>query len=334
MVFVISALPAIAADEPDANGRSHHVGVTQREFMDSDRTNWAGDGPRPVRVTVWYPSEPDGAAENVEENGRRWNLRRDGEIARFRQRHPLIMVSHDSGGDPTQMTWLGWFLAENGFIAAAVAHNGTEQEELNRRHPTLTDFFGWERARDVSVALDRLLAEPVFGSRIDRNRIGAAGFSLGGTTVLWLAGARLELDALRRSSPPPPPGIAEAIGERVAFAETDAVARQSVARSDNSYKDHRIRAVFALAPPMGAGFPAGGLQGIDVPVRIVVGAGDLVAPPESNARHFATHIPTARLEVVPGERGHYLAPIAAAQRQQEFGEVAAKALAFFKEELD
>ena len=311
----------------------HPVGVMQREFADTGRTNWAGDGPRPVRITLWYPADPDGIPETVESEGERLALRREAGIAQFRQQHPLVMVSHGSGGDAAQMRWLGAFLAQRGYLVAGLQHNGTEAEELHRSRPTLTDFFGWERARDVSIALDGLLADAQLGPRIDAARIGAAGFSLGGTTVLWSAGARLSLDALRRNSPPPPPAIAEAIASLITFAETDPVARRSVARSDLSYKDVRIRAVFALAPPMGVGFGEAGLRAVEVPVLIVVGEADLVAPPESNARHFAAYIPGARLEVVPGERGHYLRPVAPAQRQAELREVATMAQAFFGKEL-
>ncbi|HEX2860635.1 MAG TPA: hypothetical protein VHN79_03305 [Lacunisphaera sp.] len=323
----------LAAEEIAADISVHGVGVTQRAFSDPDRTNWAGDGPRMVRVTLWYPGDTGGFEEVAEADGLRLILHRESEIARFRERHPLVMLSHGSGGNAAQVGWLGAHLAEHGFIVAALEHNGTDEEELHRRRPTLTDFFGWERARDVSVALDGLLADPRVGPRIDAARIGAAGFSLGGTTALWTAGARLELERLRTRSPPPPPGIAEAIASLIAFAGTDPVARRSVARSDLSHKDARIRAVFALAPPMGAGFTAAGLRTVDVPVLIVVGDADLVAPPETNARHFAAHIPTARLEVVSGERGHYLKPIATAQRQAELHEVARMARAFFEAEL-
>ena len=41
----------------------------------------------------------------------------------------------------------------------------------------------WERAREMTVLLDRVLQDDVFGPRIDHTRIGAAGFSLGGNTI-------------------------------------------------------------------------------------------------------------------------------------------------------
>ncbi|HEY0944049.1 MAG TPA: hypothetical protein VGD81_02240 [Opitutaceae bacterium] len=327
---VFSGAWARAAEDPRAV--SHPVGVANRSFEDADRSNWPGNGPRPVRVTLWYPSEGGGAVEAVEDEGELVSVRRDGTVTGFRERHPLILLSHGSGGNAGQVFWWGHFLAQRGYIVAAVDHNGTDEEELHRRQPTPTDFFGWERARDLSLALTRLLADARFSPRIDEARVGAAGFSLGGTTALWTAGARLDLEALRLHSPPPPQAIAGAIESLIAHSKTDRVAIAAVSRAGQSYRDPRIKAVFALAPPMGAGFTPEGLRGVTVPVCIVVGDADQVAPAAGNARHFAAHIPHARLVVVPGERGHYLQPMAAEQRRRELREVAEMSANFFDEQ--
>ncbi|HWL14134.1 MAG TPA: hypothetical protein VNR00_00935 [Opitutus sp.] len=308
------------------------VGVMNREFADPARRNWADTASRPVRVTLWYPAGEGGTPENCDDEGEPVTLRREAAIASDEPR-PLILVSHGSGGNAAQMLWLGRFLAQQGFLVAAVNHNGTAEEELDCERPTLTDFFGWERARDVSVALDGLLADSALAARIDRERIGAAGFSLGGTTALWLAGARLDLELLRQNSPPPPPPMAAAIQQRIEFSKTNPVGRDAVARAALSYRDERVRAVFALAPPMGGGFAPAGLRDIAVPVLLVVGEGDLIAPAESNAKHFAEHISTAWLTILPGERGHYLKPLPAEQRRAELREVAELAGRFFEQEL-
>lgn len=264
-----------------------------------------------MRVTPWYPSDGGGVVEQADNEGESVPVLRGGRIADLPERFPLIMLSHGSGGSAAQVFWLGHSLAQHGFLVAALDHNGTSEEELGRRAPTLTDFFGWERARDVSVALTQLLADPEFSARIDAARIGAAGFSLGATTALWTAGARLDLEKLRRDSPPPPPMIAPAIESLIEFSKTDPVARASVARANNSFRDPRIGSVFALAPPMGAGFGPEGLREVHVPVLIVAGDADMIAPADGNAKHFAAHLPHARLVMVPGERGHYLRPISA-----------------------
>jgi predicted dienelactone hydrolase len=191
----------------------------------------------------------------------------------------------------------------------------------------------WERPKDLSVVLDKLLADPVFGPRIDRKRIGAAGFSLGGYTVIALAGARLDLERLQAHSPPPPPDVAEAlpkaIAESKALQTTNLVMRESYRRSADSYKDRRIRAVFALAPALGGGFTEAGLAPVTVPVRIVVGRDDLVTPLALDAQPYADLIKGARLTVLPGEAGHFVRDSDPAHQAAVLDQVGGYALAFF-----
>jgi predicted dienelactone hydrolase len=66
-----------------------------------------------------------------------------------------------------------------------------------------------------------------------------------------------------------------------------------------------VRAVFAIAPAVGASFTPAGLGSIAIPVRIVVGNADQVAPADVNAAYYAKNIPGARLDVLPGGVAHY-----------------------------
>jgi predicted dienelactone hydrolase len=47
------------------------------------------------------------------------------------------------------------------------------------------------------------------------------------------------------------------------------------------------------------------LSRISIPVEIVAGASDPVAPPATNARYLAAHIPHAKLTIYPGGVAHY-----------------------------
>jgi predicted dienelactone hydrolase len=47
------------------------------------------------------------------------------------------------------------------------------------------------------------------------------------------------------------------------------------------------------------------LRKISIPVEIVAGAGDHIAPPAENAQFFATNINGAKLTILPGGVGHY-----------------------------
>ena len=331
VLFVVSAAASGHAATNDPTNRP--IGLAQRSFEDPQRLSWPGTAPRPVRVTLWYPAAVGGTAVEVEDNHDRLTVHRDAPVAARQERYPLVLLSPGSGGEAAYMFWLGRALAARQMIVAAVDHNGSEAEELGLRRPTPTDFFAWERAADLSVALDRLLGDAEWSDWIDPECIGAAGFSLGGTTALWTAGARLDLEALRAGSPPPPPAIAAAIENLVALSQTHPVARASVDRAPDSYRDERVRAVFALAPPMGAGFTPAGLADVTVPVCIVVGDADVIAPAAGNAQHFAALLRDVRLHVLPGERGHYIKPLPADQQRSEMREVAKLAADFFEQTL-
>jgi predicted dienelactone hydrolase len=234
------------------------------------------------------------------------------------------------------MAWLGYYLAARGYIAAAVNHLGNAEEErqLGRRF-FLSDWQMWERPKDLTAVLDKLLADPVFGARIDRNRIAAAGFSLGGYTVIAAAGGVINLKELQANSPPPPPELREAIDRaRAELAEvqkTDAVVQESARHAGDSYRDPRIRCVFALAPALGGGFTKAGLSTVTIPVRIVVGRADSVTPLAFDAQRYADLIPGAKLTILPGEVGHWTRDEKKVDRAAVLRQVSQLAFEFFEQ---
>jgi len=317
------------ASVPNPMPATSLVGTAYRDFADRERSNWLQTGPRPLRTILWYPRTEETTPET--ENTTSCPKPRTGDTppAGSTDKRPLVLISHGSGSRARDMDWLGHALAARGIIAAAVEHNGSEEEEL-RSKPTPSDHFSWERARDLSVVLDRLLDDPEFGRIIDCERIGAAGFSLGGTTVLRVAGARLDLAYLQRNAPAVPAFLAPAIKRLLQLPQVNDAARLSQQRAEQSYRDQRIRGVFALAPAMGFGFTKEGLSDIGVPVEIVVGDIDPVAPPAGNARHFARNVRGARYIELPGERGHFSPATPERERAAELEEVATVAGTFFE----
>jgi predicted dienelactone hydrolase len=205
--------------------------------------------------------------------------------------------------------WLGHHLAAQGYIAAAINHHGNTGIEP----PTPQGFLlVWERARDMIVLLDRLLADTTFGPRIDRRRIGAAGFSLGGYTVIALAGGRFSPRQFDRfcHSPEqdftcePQPEFPQARAQFEELRKMDPAIEASLRHAEDSYRDARVKAVFAIAPALGGGLTRDSLGEITVPVQIVVGDKDTTAPSATNAALLASLIPKARLTTMPGV-GHY-----------------------------
>ncbi len=72
----------------------------------------------------------------------------------------------------------------HGYITVSVNHNGTAKEERRKGSQTLSDFFFWERPHDSSAVLNFILIDPFFAGKVDTQKIGAAGFSLGGATII------------------------------------------------------------------------------------------------------------------------------------------------------
>ncbi len=103
-------------------------------------------------------------------------------------RHPLILLSHGSGGNSDGLGWLSAGLVARGAIVLAVNHPGSTSGDSSPRRST--DLGA--RAKDLSAALDMVLADPAFAPFVDPDRISAVGFSLGGSTVLGLAGLRFD----------------------------------------------------------------------------------------------------------------------------------------------
>ena len=209
------------------------------------------------------------------------------------------------------MMWFGHFLASHGYVVAALNHHGNTGSEPR---PAPQGFLlYWERARDVRVAIDRLLEDPTFGAGIDTSRVGAAGFSLGGYTVLAIAGAKFNPtqydtfcgSSLRDFTCGPQAEFPQAPALFEQLRKTDLRVQESLKHASDSYRDPRVKAVFAIAPALGSGFTRNDLSDIQIPVDIIVGEGDTIAAAATNAQRYAALISSAKLTILPGAVGHY-----------------------------
>jgi dienelactone hydrolase len=102
---------------------------------------------------------------------------------------PLIIFSHYSGGNRRVSSFLCTHLASHGYAVAAMDHSEVVAPELARKdgetkegRSARIDAVIASRVPDVRFLLDHLLARKDF--KIDAERIGLAGHSFGGWTVL------------------------------------------------------------------------------------------------------------------------------------------------------
>ena len=290
--------------------------MTRRPFEDRHRPAWDGSGPRPLVTTIWYPTTDTAQLDTLTMGipGRPPAFLA-GRVATEAPmtpgvRRPLILLSHGTGGSALQLAWLGITLAERGYIVAAVNHHGNTAAEP--AYDPRGFLLWWERARDLSAVLDQLLQDSLLGPRIDSTRIGAAGFSLGGYTVLALAGAETDLEGFKTfcagashdATCDPQPEMPDAMNQLDRLVASDTAVRRSLAEAGGSIRDLRIRAIAALAPAVVHGLSAASLQQIALPVMLIAGEADRTAPLATNARYASTLIPGASFTALPGV-GHY-----------------------------
>ena len=314
-IFSLMTIGLLTTVTVRTGAQEFHVGKAKRFIKPSESRNWRGAKTQGLITDVWYPVDPK-IPEQPQMIGPPGNpifyghpIAEDASLSDLESRYPLILISHGTGGSADSLDWLGAQLAAHGFIAVGVNHPGN-----NALEPYTWEGFNlwWERARDLSDVLDAMLKDREFGRRIDEHRIGAAGFSLGGYTVLELAGARTNRDALIRfcdsaqaDAACTPPEMRQIPGAHHEVGAPNPAVEDSIAHSGDSYRDPRIRAVFAMAPALGEAFTRADLKDIRIPIRIVAGASDTTVPPETNAKRFAALDAAITLEILPGGVAHY-----------------------------
>jgi dienelactone hydrolase len=167
---------------------------------------------------------------------------------------PLVVFSHGIGGSREGYTYIGKYLAANGMAVLHLQHSGSDRNVwfgnplmmVSRLQNAAKESEAIDRAKDVSFALDQVLADPTLAQRIDASRIAAAGHSYGANTTLLVSGARVQRE-----------------GRALDFA------------------DARIKAsVIISAPPFyGEGNPQSILGGITIPTLHITATGDDIKIP-------------------------------------------------------
>jgi predicted dienelactone hydrolase len=272
-----------------------NIGQRTLHFRDSSRH-------RPVVTEIWYPT--DDTLQQTDKTFSAFTRKptvRNGKLPAGKW--PLIMLSHGTGGGRLTLEWLSQALAENGYIVAAVDHYGNTYD-----NPIALEFLKiWQRPLDISFALTELLKDNELQPHIDRQKIGAIGFSLGGFTVIALAGGEVNYTTLmnftrtvgrKELEIPEFPGLIKYL---------DDTAITNGAKRVPPLKDARIKAFFAISPAVGPGFTTKQqFRNISGPVYITGSQSDSIAPVQTNARHYHQLIENSGYYEFPGKTGHYV----------------------------
>jgi predicted dienelactone hydrolase len=288
------------------------VGATTHRFVPQRSYNWRGAATHALITTVWYPAAPTTKSSPQAIGPPNTPLFTLGEwapdAAPASGRFPLIVMSHGTGGSAQIMGWLGSGLASHGYVVAAVNHPGNNALEEYTPEGFLV---WWERARDLSTTIDFVLRDPTVGRIIDRGRIGAIGFSLGGYTMFEIAGARTDPALFQKYCQSPeaqgcvdPPEFPNLFARWSELQKTSSSLRAATSRAGDSYRDARVRAVFAIAPALGPALKEESLHGISIPIHILAGDADQIVPIRPNAQRLAQYTHGAALTLLPSV-GHY-----------------------------
>jgi len=193
---------------------------------------------------------------------------------------PLVIISHGFGANRKSFAYLARHLASHGLIVAALEHPGSNiRRQLNVsavNHPSelmpATEFI--DRPKDVSFVLDELAKlnqQPgSLQGKLNTQQVSAIGHSLGGYTVLALAGAEVNLEELRQFCKTTPIGQAPADWLQCAAA--------NLSERKLQLRDQRIKSAIALNPVVGNIFSKTGLTQVATPVLLLAGTEDTITP--------------------------------------------------------
>jgi len=213
------AFPRIALAAPDG---LYDVGRVDVSWVDSTRQGAAG-GPRTVAFSAWYPAEaPNGrplsyhprpgalASDLAAGSGLPAFTLRNLTAARTHStsqprfsiregRSPLVLVSHEIGGDRMEGTDLFERLASNGYVVVSIDHEGSAAGAARADgtplalapQPTATEVEN--RVADLRYVLDRVNQLPVheavdsLAGHIRLDRVAIVGRGAGGTAAAEMA---------------------------------------------------------------------------------------------------------------------------------------------------
>jgi|TARA_B110000908_G_C10167848_1_gene409333 predicted dienelactone hydrolase len=196
-----------------------------------------------VPIRVFYPTATQ--AQNTRFGPWELNIAKNAEP--IVGSYPLVIISHGLGGNDWNHHLLASRLVEAGFVVAALRHPDDFLRVGEPEHSVL-------RPLELRSAVDQVLGSEPFSTLIDRNRIGAFGFSAGGYTVLAVAGGLpdrnriVEHCAIAQNDPEF--CIGEEGGERLPLWLRAKRAFYSMPKVDTEQElqDTRIKALVVAAP--------------------------------------------------------------------------------------
>lgn len=260
------------------NASGAHVGFQQFQLYK--------DTSRPLNTSVWYPTTQDNPAETIAENIAFVGTQviKNASIQSSKTR--LIVLSHGYRGNWKNLNWLATRLAHNGYVVAAVDHPGTTTFDPS---PDLAKQW-WLRPNDLTRLIDFMTEHSPWSHTLGSNNVAAIGHSLGGWSVMQLAGAEIDIAAFDTFCAENPSNTQRTCG---LSAELGLDKFLNTELKSENISDARVTHVVSLDLGLARSFSSQSLSRIKTQTLIIaagIDIGDL--PQEVESGYLADQIPT------------------------------------------
>ena len=198
---------------------------------------------------------------------------------RSRQPAPVVVISHGLGSDRISFQYLARHLASYGFAVAVPEHPGSNAQQIQNlvtgRTSELAEPAEFiNRPLDIKDLLDYLTKlstiDPAYQGQLDLQRVGVIGQSFGGYTALALAGAGINFAQLENDC--------QLENQTWNLSLLLQCRARGLERNQYNFSDPRIKAAIAINPIVSSILGETNLSQIKIPVMIIAGSADTVAP--------------------------------------------------------
>ncbi|GBQ84878.1 alpha/beta hydrolase family protein [Asaia krungthepensis] len=243
--------------------------------------------PEGLELGVWYPSLGTSESQMLGPYAQKCVV--NGPLQG--ENHALIVISHGTGGSWTSHLDTAAALAQAGYVVMALTEPGDNWRDTTR----VTDLAG--RTRAMSTALSYMLSAWPLSGHLDRNRIGAFGFSAGGLTALLAAGARPDLTRIG------PWCAAHAASFTCALIHKQG---SPVNTRLPALQDRRFKAMAIAAPALGFTMTRASLSPVTLPVQLWQAMDDTILSSPGSVEPVRDNLPSSPEFHEVSRAGHFV----------------------------
>ena len=249
----------------------------------------------------------------------------------------LVILAPGLNTDYTALLYIGNHLASHGYAVATLNFPYTSADAIQAAIAGTAPIPGprawFSQPTTISDLIDGVQRR--WGDRLDSNRVGALGQSLGGYTVTALAGAPLDWTHLREACK----RYADPNQVEINLAKLWQCQDPSQPIQTLNQADARIKAVIAVNPVTNPIFSASSLGSLATPYLMIAGTDDFFAPPLSEQLQPYTSLKQADTYLALVNKGTHLSFLTGTSKlpsfivgpaqREAFGELKALSVLFF-----